>query len=227
MSATIRILFIGNSYTHCNDLPQMIERLAADAAKGPALEQKYSCTGGWTFEMHWDNKAARELLEKERWDYMVLQEQTRRPYEDTPKFREYATKFHEVARSRGTKTVLYLTWAPEGEPDKQALLNAAYGQLGRDLGAVVVPSGPAFERAKGQMGIDLYVDDRRHPSANGSYLSACCFYSWLRNESPVGCTVNVLAEGKPLPNASAEQARFLQETAWQAWCDWRDGKIWK
>ncbi|MBI3830320.1 MAG: SGNH/GDSL hydrolase family protein [Planctomycetes bacterium] len=226
MAKTTRMLFIGNSYTFCNELPKMLEALVADAAGRPALETQFSGEGGWTFEKHWEHGAAGKLLEQGGWSHVVLQEQTRRPYEDTPKFREFAMRFSELARKHGAKTVLYLTWAPEAEPDKQAPLNKAYGELARALGAELVPSGSAFERALIQTpGVDLFVEDRRHPSPAGSYLSACCFFSWLRGASPEGRTARVLPGGAALPGCTAEQVQALQRIAWQAWCDWRDGKI--
>lgn len=226
MAKIARMLFIGNSYTFCNELPKMLEALVADAVGQPALETKFTGQGGWTFEKHWEHGEAAKFIEQGGWDDVVLQEQTRRPYEDTPKFREFATRFHELAQRHGAKTVLYLTWAPEAEPDKQALLNKTYGALARDLGAELVPSGPAFERALTQaQGIDLFVEDRRHPSAAGSYLSACCFYAWLRGESPESRTARVMPGGAALPGCTAEQIQVLQRIAWQTWCDWRDGKI--
>jgi hypothetical protein len=224
MDKHARLLFIGNSYTHCNELPKTLERLVLDAAL-PPVTTVFSGEGGWTFEKHWEAGAAHRLLEAEQWTHMVLQEQTRRPYEDTTRFREYALRFHEVAKSRGIQTVLYLTWAPEKEPDKQALLNKAYRDLGRDTGAEIVPSGLAFERLQGAgRKIDLFVEDRRHPSAIGSYLSACCFFSWLTGASPEGRTSKVAANGQAL-NCDGDDVLLVQKTAWTTWCDWQAGKI--
>lgn len=221
-----KILFIGNSYTHCNNLPRMLELLVADAAGRPALTTKYFAPGGWTFEQHWNDPRPMALLNEGGWDYVVLQEQTRRPYEENEPFRAYATRWREAIQKIGAKTVLYMTWRTEWEPQNQALLNKVYGELGRDLKAQVIPSGVAFELLhRDRKGIDPFVEDRRHPSAAGTYLSACTFYAWLRNESPVGRTAKALESGNAIPGCNAEQIRYVQELAWQAWCDWRDGKI--
>ncbi|MCW8133779.1 MAG: SGNH/GDSL hydrolase family protein [Planctomycetota bacterium] len=226
MSDLTKILFIGNSYTFCNDLPKMLEGLVADALGRTGLATQFTGVGGWTFEQHWKDGKARALIGQGGWDYVVLQEQTRRPYEDTPKFREYATLLSEAAGKAGARTVLYLTWRTEWETDFQAKLNKAYGELGRDLKAPVVPSGVAFEIFHAdRKGIDPFGDDRRHPNEAGSYLSACTFYAWLRNESPEGRTARVSPRGGEIAGCSPEQVRHLQSCAWQGWCAWRDGKI--
>jgi len=226
MTQFARILFIGNSYTFCNEMPKLLERLVASRPGAPVVETKFTGVGGWTFEKHWEDGKALVLIQQGGWDFVVLQEQTRRPYEDTAKFREFARHFHTAARATGARTVLYQTWAPEGEPDKYTLLRKAYGELGRDWGAPVVPAGVAIERlVNDRRGIDPFVEDRRHPSQAGSYLAACCFYGWLCGESPEGRPASTASGDKTIDRCDAAQALHLQRLAWQACCDWRDGKV--
>lgn len=50
--SVIRALFIGNSYTYCNDLPLMFIGLAA--AMDKALDVDSSTAGGYTLASHLD-----------------------------------------------------------------------------------------------------------------------------------------------------------------------------
>ncbi|MCZ7648480.1 MAG: hypothetical protein M5U26_25005 [Planctomycetota bacterium] len=216
MTLPTRILFIGNSYTFQNDLPRALERLVASDGKSPSLETKFVGAGGWTFERHWEEALDRRAaVAAGGWDYVVLQEQTRRPYEDTPKFKAYASRFDALAKDHGAKTVLYLTWAPGFELDKQGALNSAYGSLGRELNVPVVPAGPAFDRVNAsERKVRLYGGDGRHPSPVGTYLAACCFYAWLREASPAGRPHEVFDGAEREWDLDAKLAAFLQETAW-------------
>jgi hypothetical protein len=75
-----RILFIGNSYTFCNDLPGQLTMLGAAAGVERPIETAFTGSGGWTLEQHWNHPPCRELLGRGGLDEVVLQEQTRRPY---------------------------------------------------------------------------------------------------------------------------------------------------
>lgn len=219
MSMT-RVFFIGNSYTQCNLLPKVLEGLVRSSDAAAHFSTQMVTTGGWTLEQHWHDTRSRPLLKKGAWENVVLQEQTRRPYEDTAKYHEYVRKFDEEIRACGAKTVLYLTWAPGPEPERQSELNESIGSIGREIGAIVVPSGPAFEIVRKEAPqIELFVEDHRHPSAAGTYLSACAFFSVLRGRSPeglAGASFNGDDERASPVTLPAEIASTLHSAAWRA-----------
>lgn len=223
MASTCNIIFIGNSYTFQNDLPRTLTRLVADDGGDLQLRTEFVGAGGWTFEQHWEQSTTRRAaVERGGWDYVVLQEQTRRPYEDTPKFKSYATRFDGMIRAVGAKTVLYLTWAPGNELDKQEPLNAAYGSLGHELHAPVIPAGPAFAATRAaNHPVRLYGGDGRHPSQAGTYLAACVFYAWLRQRSPEGRAWQVFEEADAFQSLDAGGAQRLQRIAWETWQAWQ------
>ena len=47
---TLKVLWIGNSYTYGNDLPKMVEQLAANDGKTIRYDQHTN--GGWTWGKH-------------------------------------------------------------------------------------------------------------------------------------------------------------------------------
>ena len=50
-----------------------------------------------------------------------------------------------------------------------------------------VPVGEAFKYIENiNTDFDLYMDDNKHPSPNGTYLIACVFYSMITGNSPIG-----------------------------------------
>src|SRR5690606_13596616 len=72
-----RVLFIGNSYTHTNDLPGMFTTLAASL--GEDVVTGMSAPGGYTFNQHTQNTATLNALAQGDWDVVVLQEQSQLP----------------------------------------------------------------------------------------------------------------------------------------------------
>ena len=89
-----------------------------------------------------------------------------------------------------------------------AQLAEAYTIAGNDNNALVIPAGLAFARAlHKQPELNLYADDRRHPSLAGTYLASCVVFAALTGRSPVG---NSYLAGIDEPTA-----HFLQTVAWQ------------
>jgi hypothetical protein len=85
-----------------------------------------------------------------------------------------------------------------------------FPDIGRELGAAVVPVGLAwrrFLRAHGHLA--LHDRDQSHPTLAGSYLAACVFLAVLFGESPVGVAAEVAG-------LSGKDLALLQQAAWQA-----------
>jgi hypothetical protein len=201
------ILFIGNSYTFQNDLPGLLRMLAASG--GEALETESVVVGGWTLEQHWEKGEALEALRGKEWDFVVLQEQSVRPFEDTEKMHASVRRFHDVIRERGARTVLYLTWARKNAPERQKDLTAAYRSIGEEIGAIVVPAGIAWKAIlESRLDIVLHDPDLSHPTLAGSYLAACAFYGALFGKTPVGLNAPAGLDGSIVP--------VLQQAAWRA-----------
>jgi len=73
-SDTTRVLFIGNSYTYFNNLPEVFARLA-EAGHHGRVETRMVAPGGWRLKDHWEKGSARQLLDAEKW-IVVLQDQS-------------------------------------------------------------------------------------------------------------------------------------------------------
>src|SRR6266480_3817529 len=72
----IRVLFVGNSFTFFNNMPEMLKVLAASHQGGPRFETRMVVAPGATLQQLWDRGEARRVIKSSRWDFVVLQEQT-------------------------------------------------------------------------------------------------------------------------------------------------------
>ncbi len=209
----IKVLFIGNSYTYCNNLPGMLQDLSK--AAGKKLETAMVTSGGKTLEWHWYNPETLDAIDKGPWGFVVLQEQSLRPVEEPAKMscavNKFAARIHKVKAT----PLLYLTWARKHIPEMQDGITEAYLRAARETGAKIAPVGSAWRRAlAASPGLSLYVEDRSHPSMLGSYLAACVFYATIFGETPVGLSREVrLSEGVAAV-VDKDKAALLQEMAW-------------
>lgn len=202
----MNVLFIGNSFTGRNDVPELIARLAA--ARGKELRHRLISAGGASLRMHWNKGDAAHAIRQTRYDFVVLQEQSTLPVKNAQRMHENIRLFDEVIRKSGAKTALYLTWARKQAPATQKAISEAYITIGAELGATVVPAGVAWEQYLREHKTPVLHDkDGSHPTLAGSYLAACVFLGVLFGEDPVGIASD-------LKGVTQDEMHTLQETAW-------------
>lgn len=202
------VLFIGNSFTARNDLPGMVAAMAQSA--GVTVDHRLVSAGGASLRMHWNKGEARGAIERGKYDYVVLQEQSTLPVKNATRMHENVRLFDPVIRGAGAKTALYLTWARKNAPEAQRLITEAYASIGKELGATVVPAGVGWERFLARHDTPVLHDkDGSHPTVAGTYLAACAFFATLLGRSPVGA-------GWAPEGLNSADVKRLQQTAWEA-----------
>ncbi|MCK4837602.1 MAG: SGNH/GDSL hydrolase family protein, partial [Desulfobulbaceae bacterium] len=189
------VLFIGNSYTSSNGLPDMFERMALSG--GYRVHVAMVAPGGWTLT---DHLLSAETLEKIRgtgWDFVVLQEQSVIPsLFDTRERQMYPAirQVHDEIKAVGADTILFMTWGrrnglpSEGHRDfasMQAALETGYLKIGNELNLAIAPVGVAWWNGlRSAPQLDLWVEDGSHPNREGTYLAACVLYGVIFGQSP-------------------------------------------
>jgi hypothetical protein len=202
---SLRVLFIGNSFTARNDLPGLVARIAS--AAGKSLEHRLISAGGASLRMHWNKGEAQKAIQSGGYDFVVLQEQSTLPIKNAGRMRENVILFDEAIRAAGAKTALYMTWARKGQAEKQALITKAYAEIGEEIGAVVIAAGNAWREFMGEHKTPVLHDkDGSHPTLAGSYLAACVAYGSLFGDSPGQLRVKI--EG-----LSEAEMKVLQKVA--------------
>lgn len=210
LSHDVNILFIGNSYTGRNNLPQLLTELVASAPESQRLTTRAILANGMPLRAHWNKGEAQQALAETAWDYVVLQEQSTLPLKNSTRMHESVRLFDTEIKKHSAQTVLYLTWARQDAPERQTQLSEAYTSIGAELGATIAPVGIAWQMAlQEQPQIILHEADKSHPTPSGSYLAACVFYAALFHASPAGLWSD-------LPGLKPDEAAPLQDIAWRA-----------
>lgn len=199
---TRKVLFIGNSYTSYNNLPELVRQLAL--SMGDTLTVASSTPGGHTFQQHCTNATTQGLIAQQAWDFVVLQEQSQLPsFPDGQVAQQclpFAAQLVDTIRAYSpcAEAVFYMTWGREnGDASNcatwppvctydgmQALLRERYLQMAVDNDAFAAPVGAAWKRIRElHPGIGLYVGDGSHPNPSGSYLAAATICSTIMRRS--------------------------------------------
>ena len=162
-----RVLFIGNSYTYVNDLPTTFMNLAR--AGGHKTEVGMSAQGGWMLADHVKSSDTIAKINSEKWNFVVLQEQSEVPSIQSSRTQEMYPAAHVLVddvRQVGAVPIFLITWAyrdglpANGMPNyasMQAQINNGYLITAQALTSPVAPVGVAWQAV------------RKSISANQSY----------------------------------------------------------
>jgi|GEM_PF-792269 len=195
MARTVRILFIGNSYTYFNDLPSLFAAFAKATYPNLDVVVDSVTQPGESLKGHWTTGEAQRKISSGPWDYVVLQEhgamsagsflvdgavQRERPDE----FFDYGGRFVKAVVAAKAKPVLYQTHETRSGREDMAYLDYAYMTLGQQSGALVAPSGRVWHRVHSTQDVNLYAEDGAHPSIYGSYLVAATLAATLFGDVP-------------------------------------------
>lgn len=197
-NADIRLLFIGNSYTHYHDMPDMVAAMLPQAAPqyGDDILIGSHSPGGERFTGHLatiENRAENPPLRQalvsgsqtlRAWNAVILQEQSQivgfgLQNASTAQSFEAAAGLHGYIQATGATTLLYMTWGrrdgdsmnPNVYPDfltMQNRLTAGYDDLARRLGS---QGGRVFVLPVGLAWHLVYLDEQgagRNPLSSDS-----------------------------------------------------------
>lgn len=191
----IKILFIGNSYIFMNDMPDMFMAMAQASER--KVEISSILVPGASLEVHWKKGQALKEIQRQHWDYVVIQEHSLLNGKITPKGEillgnpatglwRYGKAFAEVAKKSGAQPVFLMTWKRKFALDHyQDMLAMAYEKAAKDNHGYLAPVGLAWRQFQRQdTSIDLYAEDGSHPSPSGSYIEACTLYSTIFGKGP-------------------------------------------
>ncbi len=222
-----RVLFIGNSYTYANGLPEMFATLA-QAGKHPVAVDM-AAEGGWTLAQHLGATETQGKLNGRQWDFVVLQEQSvvpAMPDARTAGMYPAVRDFTQRIRALHAEPVLFLTWGRrDGLPDAgfadfaamQEQITAGYMAIADELDDRVAPVGVAWQAGVARdTSLALWDTDGSHPSASGTYLAACVLYATLFRASPVGlpAPAGIPSETARLLQGLAEETVLTQLARW-------------
>lgn len=200
---SMRVLFIGNSYTEVNNLPQMVANVAQ--SMGDEVVYNSNTPGGCTFMQHCANQSM-SLIRQGGWDVVVLQEQSQ--YPSFPQAQVEAEVFPYVQRlvdsvyahSPCAEPMFYMTWGRKNGDAANAvyfpvlgtyegmdsMLCERYTYMAHTYDAALCPVGRVWRYLRQHYDdLELYQSDGSHPSVAGTYAAACAFYVMIFHRDPL------------------------------------------
>ena len=211
---TLSVLFIGNSYTSYNNLPQLVQSLSTSAGKTLIIDS--SMPGGYPMSSHLNDATTFSKISQGNWDYVILQEQSQIPtiefYRDNDMYpamtdlKALIEQYNPCA-----KIITYMTWGrryggqqcdPSGTycspvfanfNQMQNSLTSAYLEISEQLNVQCAPVGVVWQNILNNSTNVLHSGDNSHPNIDGSYVAACTIFSsiWKQGASGLSYTAGL------------------------------------
>ena len=198
-----RLLFIGNSLTQANNLPELVVSLAKAAGKRAIAEMV--AFGGFSLEDHWNQGDARKAIARGGWSLVVLQQGPSSLPESEVLLREYVQRFDTEIRKGGARTAMYMVWPSLTRKQDFDGVSRSDTRAAKDVDGLLFAAGDAWRAAWARDAtLPLYGPDNFHPSPMGTYLAALVIVQNAFKVSPIGL---------PSPGIPTAVTKLLQESA--------------
>lgn len=192
MNKHFNMLFVGNSYTYFNDMPQIY--FAKEAEKEGYDVTLTVITKGGAFlsqfadPEHEQGEILRQKIAGQHFDFVVLQDQSLNPILDEARFLKGVQGMKELINA--DHFVLYATWGRNVGCDKLTELGLTTEQMTEKLSMAYNKAARLYDMRVAEVGKaflhyeprdDLYIEDKSHPSAIGSAIAARVIFETIKS----------------------------------------------
>lgn len=215
--ADLRVLFIGNSLTYQNGLPDIVQAIAETSGDGPTLGIRVVAFPNFSLEDHWNRGDALDAIDEGGWDVVVLQQGPSTLPANRDHLVEWSVRLAERIRAVGARPALYSVWPPRSQANGFDLVRDSYAEAADAVDGILMPAGEAW-RAAWEVDPDLpfYAPDDFHPSVLGSVVAAYVIWQRLTGVSPVGQPRLIEGGAATRVELDPDVVALLQEAAAEA-----------
>jgi hypothetical protein len=213
----LAILFVGNSLTYFNDMPEIVAAISLGAGDDPPLRVGMVAFPNFSLEDHWNRGDALDAIDSGGWDVVVLQQGPSTLPASRLHLVEWAGRFAERIRASGARPALFSVWPTDGSEAGFDATLASYGAAAAAVDGVLVPAGEAWRVAWARDShLTLTIGDGFHPSLLGSVIAAYSIWHALTERSPVGLPPTIESDRVERITMSAELAGLVQQAVAEA-----------
>ena len=181
------ILFVGNSLTYFNDMPDIVAAISLGAEDDPPMRVGMVAFGGFSLEDHWNQGDALDAIDSGEWDVVVLQQGPSTLPASREHLVEWAGRFAERIRAAGAEPALYSVWPTDGTEAGYDATLASYEAAAEAVDGMLIPAGEAWRAARARDStLNFTLVDGFHPSLLGSVVVAYAVWHAVGGRTPVG-----------------------------------------
>ncbi|MBT8291117.1 MAG: SGNH/GDSL hydrolase family protein [Muriicola sp.] len=177
-SKEVRILFIGNSLTYSNNLPQLVKKEAQ--SKGIEVHYEMIAFPNYAIIDHWNDGNVQKLLSSQSFDFVILQQGPSSQREGRRMLIEDGKKYKELCELNKSKLCYFMVWPSLNYYRTFDDVIKNHRDAATINGALLLPVGEVWkEYIESTEKLDYYSQDGFHPSELGSSVAAKVIVDYL------------------------------------------------
>jgi hypothetical protein len=174
----ITILFVGNSLTASNNLPQLVENAAKN--KGLHIQSKMIAYPNYAIMDHWNDGKVQKEIKRNQYDFVIVQQGPSSQQNGREILIEYGRKYADLCNKNGAKLSYFMVWPSRIYYHTYKGVIKNYTDAARINDAILCPVGEVWKKHfDATQNFDYYSSDGFHPSIKGSQNAADIIVEYL------------------------------------------------
>ena len=174
----ISILFIGNSLTYTNNLPDLVKENAR--LQGIVINSKTVSFPNYAIEDHWNDGEVQKLISSKTYDFVIIQQGPSSQNNGRNMLIEYGKKYSDLCKLNNTKLCYLMVWPSLKHYHTFDGVINNYKDAAAINNSILLPVGVVwkeyFDRTDD---FQYYSSDGFHPSEKGSKIAAKVIVEYL------------------------------------------------
>ncbi len=165
------ILFIGNSLTYTNKLPQLVKKNAK--LKGIEINTKMIAFPNYAIEDHWDDGQVQKLISSKKYDFVIIQQGPSSQSDGRKMLIEYGKKYNSLCKLNEVKLCYFMVWPSLNYYHTFDDVIKNYKDAASINSSILLPVGKIWkDYIDSSKDNEYYSSDGFHPSIKGSQITA-------------------------------------------------------
>ena len=176
------ILFVGNSLTYTNNIPELVKLIAS--CDSIELNCNSLSHPNYALEDHWNDGVAAKEIKSKTYDFVVVQQGPSSQTEGRLMLLNDGLRFANLCKENQTQLAFYMVWPAKARSFDFPGVVESYTMVADSTKSILCPAGSAWLRVWQTFPqFRLYGADEFHPNTSGSFLAALVIYGSLMKKS--------------------------------------------
>lgn len=165
------MLFIGNSLTYTNKLPQLVKKNAK--LKGIEINTKMLAFPNYSIEDHWVDGQVQKLISSKKYDFVIIQQGPSSQNEGRKTLIEYGKIYNGLCKLNNVKLCYFMVWPSLNYYHTFDDVIKNHQDAASINNAILLPVGRIWkDYIDSTKNNEYYGSDGFHPSKKGSQIAA-------------------------------------------------------
>jgi hypothetical protein len=174
-NADTTLLFIGNSLTYTNDLPQLVANIAL--LKGSKIKTESLALPNYALIDHLTDGKLQTMIASKKYTYVIVQQGPSSQQEGREMLLEAAPKINDMCKNNGAQLAIYMVWPAYANYYNFDGVIKNYTEAATLTNSILCPAGAVWkEYIDRTKDLSYYGSDMFHPSLKGSQVAAEVIY---------------------------------------------------